>query len=233
MASFAESVFNTFGELTARHGFVPARAVSGKTFASLARTETQDIVDYVFVHDGRPDSANLDVSLWVAPPEQPDHALEKLYLGFKIQIGSEYTVDEAFFLKCQRRIINLLPSIRCLVPAITSDLPEPAFQSARYSVYQMERRAVFTVLRAAEEGSKSARAALDEVRRLALGKGKIDKISEACISVSEELLTQGRLEQDIVEHCRGSSRALANGIGRQLYIRSLCEQSQLLLAPRR
>jgi len=81
MSAFAKQIFEVFSELIDNHGFVPARATSNKEFASLVRWETDDVFVYVFVRDGRSGSANVDVSVWIAPPDEPADGLDKLYVG--------------------------------------------------------------------------------------------------------------------------------------------------------
>ena len=228
MASFAESVFQIFSDLQKLHRFVPARAGSGKTFASMVQSYAPDIVVYLFVSDGRPSHANVDVNLWVAPPDDPGDGLDALYVGYRIRIASEFNVDEHFFINCQKRIITLLPSVKCFVAPIRSELAEPAFKTRRYFSYHIERKALATVLRVAKENDTTVLAVVETVRQLARGKSKIDGIFEACMPLAEHMLGRGYFANDYVDLCRQNVRSIANSIGAQLYISSLCEQSERL-----
>jgi len=115
-------VFQVFDDLVKKHRFIPVKGGAVGRFASLLRRETEDVFMYVFVSDGRPGGANLDVDVWIAPPDSADDGLDNLGVGYKIRIGSEYDVDDVFFANCQRRIVHFLACVPAIVPLVRREL---------------------------------------------------------------------------------------------------------------
>ncbi|MGD9644842.1 MAG: Imm25 family immunity protein [Pirellulales bacterium] len=224
MTTFADNVYEIFGPLQAQHAFVPARAASGKHFASLIRRVSEDVCAYVFVHDGRASNAHLDVDLWVAPPESPDDSLDRLYVGYKLRIGSEYDVDDAFFHGCEMRIVRLLPITTMLVPLIRDELDSPSIRTKRWTAYRIERRVLSCVLTLASSGDSIAVAALEEARRT-VDKVQLDSLERACRPLADALLEQRLLDVEVLAFFDGRPDSLASAVANHLYISALGEAS--------
>ena len=76
MATFQSNIFQVFDDLITQHRFIPVKSGAVARFASLIRRETEDVFVYVFVSDGRPGGASLDVNVWIAPPDNADDETE-------------------------------------------------------------------------------------------------------------------------------------------------------------
>lgn len=217
MAKFAENVFEMFRDLQSHHRFVPAWASSGSRFASLLRRETEDVFVYVFVADGRPGNADLEVSLWVAPPDCPGDQFDNLYVGYKVRIGSEYEIDDAFFSKCERRIVRFLPCVSSMVPAIRSELSNPEFRSKRWEVYGMERRTIQTFYRLADGGNPDAVAAVAATARAAKGKGKLDKLEVLFHPIAAAMIENRQLDAAAAQFFGDGIESLASSLAQMVY----------------
>jgi len=220
MATFANNVFEAFQRLRSEYGFVPARAAGGERFASLVRQVTEDVFSYVFVHDGRPSDENLDVDFWVAPPETPDHSLEKLYVGYKIRIGSEYEIDDAFFIGCEKRIIHLLPCVATFCPLVRSELMNPGIRTKRWSVYQMERQILSYFISKAIAGDSLAMAVQKKVD-ISIHASSVESIEKLCWPIASAILEERRLDENVLKFYEGRVESLASALANQLYVRAL------------
>lgn len=221
MAKFAIEVFKVFARLRKEAGFVPA--IGAKTFASLVRREQEDFFFYVFVQDDRGGGANVDVSLWVAPPESPDASLEKLYVGYKILIGSDCDVDDQFFWACERRILSLIPYVRSLEPLIQQELAHPDFMTERYTVYLRERDVYAKFCEIAfQKRLSSVLGALEVGTEVAKGRAAYKRLNEACITAARELVELDELDKDWYN---GHLPSMGSSIASQVYIHALGELS--------
>ena len=220
MGKFANAVFAAFECLQSEHRFLPARAVSGKHFASLVRQVSEDVFAYVFVHDGRPSDTNLSVDLWVAPPDIPDHSLESLYVGYKIRIGSEYDIADNFLLSCEKRIVHFLPCVERLCPYVRSELNDPGIRTNRWMVYQMERQLLSCFLLRFNRRDSLAVAAQD-VASAAIRAASLESVENACQPVVVEMLAEGELDRQIVGVYGGNENSLASALAGHLYVRAL------------
>ena len=220
MATFAHNVYEAFETLQSKYHFVPARAASVKRFASLVRQEKEDVFAYVFVHDGRSGNSSLDVDVWLAPPDVPDHSLESLYVGYKIWIASEYEIDDVFFASCEKRIIHLLPCLEALCPLIDSELMNPSFRTRRWDVYQMERRLYSYFICKTNDGDPRSIALKKEID-VVLRTQSLGKIEKACLPIARDIYEERRLDEEILEFYEGRTTWLASALAKQLYIRAL------------
>jgi len=225
MNGFSENVFEVFDVLQTTHRFLPARATSNDRFAALVRSEADDVFTYVFVHDGRAGDVNLDVDLWLAPPNSPDDALDNLYVGYKIRIGSEFDVDDEFFLNCQRRIIHLLPYANQLVPAVRLELASPAFSTRRLQAYRIEREALATLLNSAKDGNEAAREALHWAHLALLGDADLDTLKDKCVLAAGRLMELQCFSEKVLEFCDNQVSFLASALSGPLYAYALGEAS--------
>ncbi len=225
MPSFPENVFQAFHSLSTDHHFVPVKVGASKRFASLVRQEQEDVYSYVFASDGRTSGGNLDIDLWIAPPDEPGDGLDRLYVGYKIRIASEFDVDDAYFAKSQQRIVHLLPFVSALVPLVSQELKKPTFQTKRWNIYRIQRKASFSVLIEADNGNDKARAAISEARRLAEGKGSMKTLSEVCLPIAESLLESNILDDDVFQFFRGKTDSFVSAISMHLYVHALGERS--------
>lgn len=223
MPSFADGIFESFSQLRARHAFVPSRASSNERFASLLRKETDDICVYVLVHDDRSGGANMDVDVWVAPPHSPDDGLDRLYVGYKIRIASEYDLDPDFFQNCESRIVSLLPCLPGLFPAIRAELKAPVFRTKRITTYLMEQRASAVVRRAAAEGSPVARDAIQAAGSAARGLASLDDVAELCTAAAINL--KDSLDDGFLEYWRDDFKKVGAVLARRAYVQALCDLS--------
>jgi hypothetical protein len=227
MASFADKVFQAFHDLETNHRFVPVRAGASKRFAALVRQETEDVYVYVFVHDGRSGDVNLDVDLWVAPPDEPGGGLDNLYVGYKVRIGSEYDVADAFLLNCQKRIIHFLPCVSAMVPLIREELLNPSFRTKRWTVYHIERKALSTLLAAAQAGDADSIAAVKAAKRLAKNGANLETLVDGCTPIATTLIGQASLESDVADFFDDRVKWLASSLATHLYAKALGELSAL------
>lgn len=220
MATFAGKVFEAFEILQSEFRFLPAHASSGKRFASLVRQVTEDVFAYVFVHDGRPSDSSLDVDFWVAPPDTPDHSLQKLNVGYKISIGSDYEIDDAFFIGCERRIVHFLPCVEWLCPLVSSELVNPGIRTKRWEVYQMERQLFSCYVSMASEGNSLAMAVQKEVDNAKL-RTTLESIEKACQPIARAILDERRLNENVLKFYEGRVESLVSALASQLYVRGL------------
>ncbi|MHC5539238.1 Imm25 family immunity protein [Singulisphaera rosea] len=225
MSSFPENVFQAFRSLTIEHRFVPVKVGASKRFASLARQETKNVYSYLFASDGRMSGGNLDIDLWIAPPDEPGDGLDRLYVGHKIRIASEFEVDDGYFAKSQQRVIHLLPFVSAIVPLVDQELEEPSFQTKRWSVYRIQRKAIFSVLTEAANGNNRIRAAVNEARRLADEKGSMERLKEVCLPIAESLLESTILDDEVFQFFKGKTDSFASSISMHLYVYALGEKS--------
>lgn len=224
--SFPENVFRVMNRLQKEHRFVPARAMNHRMFAALMRKETEEVFLYLLVHDGRPGGANVDVHLWVAPPECPGDSLDNLYVGYKVLIASEYEVDDIFFLNSERRIINFLPCVSGIIPSIISEMENPAFDTLRWRSYQLQRNTFNTFMQDVKRKNKIAMQTIEAVRHLALGKGKYEQIEQECRQIAIELMEEGKLDKNVINHYQSKPERIGSSIARQLYAQVLGELSE-------
>src|SRR4051812_27783270 len=96
MTTFERNTLGIFSPIVSTVGFREALAAcSGRRVAFMSRLN--DLVcAYLFVTDGRPGGANVDVDVWIAPTDFPGDSIEKLGVGIKIGIASSYEIDDAF-----------------------------------------------------------------------------------------------------------------------------------------
>lgn len=226
MTSYPDNVFQAFDELIKKHRFVPVKVGASKGFASLVRRESEDVYTYIFVTDGRPSGANLNVDVWIAPPDEPGDGLESLYVGFKVRIGSEYDIDDAYFISCQSRIIHFLSCIPAIVPLVRHELEEPSFRAKRWTVYRLQRSSLATLLSNANSGDAATIALIEIAKRLAAGKGSLAKLKEAAMPIAATLIDQNSLDKSAQEFFAGNTRSLASTLAVHLYVRELGELSR-------
>jgi hypothetical protein len=220
MATFADNVFEAFSTLRSGYRFLPARVASGKRFASLVRQVTEDVFAYVFVRDERQSGANIDVDLWVAPPETPDDSLETLYVGYKIRIGSEYDIDDAFFAGCEQRVIHFLPCVDSLGPLVQSELVNPPIRTKRWNVYQMERQLLSHFTSQAAKGNSLALAVQNEMRTV-IHESSVDSMEKACQRFATEILRLKELDKHVLQFYEERAGSLASALANHLYVRAL------------
>lgn len=225
MSQFGAKVFRAFNLLQASHRFLPARATAGGKFAVILRKESDDIYTYIFVRDGRMNDANMDVDMWVAPLHEAGDGLDKLYIGFKIRIASEYDIDDKFFEDCEKRIVTLLSCVPQISLATQRELREPSFQTRRYQTYQIERKALSALLMAAKQHNEDAMNAIGVANRVVDGKGTCDDIEIACISAAEQLLHRNVFDYEVVDFFEKSASQLGASISQVLYPFILGEKS--------
>jgi hypothetical protein len=222
MASFARSVFGIFNRLQSGAGFVPAKAIASQRFASLVKRVDDDFFLYVFVSDGRPGNASLDVALWAAPPDAPGDSLDNLYVGYKIRIGSSFEVDDAFFQNCERRILTLLPYLEGLRGAIMEELANPAFHTRRLAAYRLERQVFACLQQAAKLKPQSPSAvALRTAADVTKGRCSMEKLEEAATAAVEALQADGSLGSDVIPFFGGEARFAGISLAGHLYTHAL------------
>jgi hypothetical protein len=231
MPTFADNVFKVFALLQSGYRFVPARPSSDKRFASLVRKEADDIFVYVLVHDGRPGHSNLNIDIWVAPPDEPGDGLDSLYVGYKVRIGSEFNIDDQFFLNCEARIITFLTCVPAMIPAIRSELQNPAFRTLRWTSYMMERRVLAALLRAAGGGDQIIREAVDAAAAAAAGKRTLDEITDSCIAAATQMIERGDFDHDILDRYRGDGKKIGMSVAGHVYANALGELSAAMGVP--
>ena len=225
MATFQSNIFQVFDDLITQHRFVPVKSGAVARFASLIRRETEDVFVYVFVSDGRPGGATLDVDVWIAPPENADDSLDNLGVGYKIRIGNEYDVDDVFFAQCQCRIVHFLPCIPAIVPLVQLELQHPGFPTKRWTVYQLEQSAFSCLLSRAKAGDSETMAVLDAARRLATGKGSFAKLTQSILPIAVTLMEQSVFDEKVIEFFEGDAKWLTDTLANRLYIHALGEKS--------
>ena len=225
--SFASNIFDAFAELENRHGFVRAYACAGTRFASIVRKEEFDVFTYVFASDGRPNGASLDLNLWVAPPDSPDDSLEKIYVGFKIRIGSEFEIDDAFINNCQARVIAFLPCITAIIPIVKQELTFPSIRSKRWYSYIIERRVLALLLGKAGLGDQNAISLIKSARSLVRSNVKsIGRLERILNPFAAELMMKGELDVEARVFFNGDAAYLTSALAQQLYIELLGEMSE-------
>lgn len=217
MAGFADSIFTAFAELRDRHSFIPARAFSSKRFASLFKKLSDEVFLYIFVYDERPSNADLKVTMWIAPPDEPGDGLDNLYVGFKFTIASKFEVDDAFLRSCQQRIQKLLPYTNGLHDLVLSEMQSPSFSTRRYEVYLLERSAFGASLQ-----SRRAQPAIDSFAELAVAKRiSFDALAKSAEAIARQLIEDGDLSCEASNFYRGDAAFLGSSLVGHLYLHVL------------
>ncbi len=222
MASFADNVFDVFSQLCENHCFVPAKAASGKDFASFVRKVSPECYVYVFVHDGRRGDGELAVSVWVAPPHAPDDGLDKLNVGYKVQIASAYDVGDDFFECCKERIVNLLPALGALSQVVQEEVSHQRFRSQRWAAYKSERQAFDSLKAMATDRADAACAmAVSCAREVAQDGNSFGSLEKACVAAAKSLLDHNALPAEATAFYDGDADFIASCVAGHLYVDAL------------
>lgn len=217
MSQFSRNVFAAFRLLQQNHRFIPATTFAGRRFASLVRAEDTDTFIYVFVQDGRPGGANMDVDLWVAPPEQPDSSLDRLGVGFRVMIASEYDVSDEFFEACQERIVRFLECAPVVASVVRKEVSKPSFPSKRWGVYQVEKVACQALLADLEVDEANAQCIHTAVVRAVRNGDQLDAASQAALPYAEEVLATKTSALNVRTFYKGRPEMLASALVSHLY----------------
>ncbi len=222
MATFGDNVFDVFSQLCEKHGFVPAKAMAGKHFASLVKKLSDEAYAYVFVHDGRSGDGELVVSVWISPLHAPDDGLDKLNVGYKILIASAFDVDDEFFHRCEERIVNLLPALGALSEVVETELSHHTLRSQRWEAYQHERQAFASLNAIANNEADSACAkALSTARRVAKGGASYNGLEKACVAAAKTLLDHDAISDDASRFYDGDAEFLGSSLTSLVYVDAL------------
>lgn len=220
-SAFARTVYEALEPLHTA-GFAPAHIWANARFASLIKRLRENVCAYVFVSDGRAASSDLTVSLWVAPPDSPDDALDRLGVGFKIMIGGECAVDDEFFTICCKRLSLLMTGIHGVADAVQSDLESPCVETHRLRVYRMERRIYGALLALCRDGPRSIGESVAAIASRAVQAGSsVDELEEACVPIAVRLEQSGLLVGDELGFYGGDPRLLGGALFRHIYIDAL------------
>ncbi len=137
MSAF-HSVVEEFSELIENHNFLPAKFLWEDHLVSLIRRIKEFTFCYVIIR--RDSDGEFRTDLWVAPIDYPDDRLMNHSAAFRIDIGDTYEKDPEFFLKCEKRIINLLGALEQLANASIKELNNPSFLNNRVEFYYHLRK---------------------------------------------------------------------------------------------
>lgn len=228
MSSFVKQVFDEFANLINQHGFIPAKAVSGKWFASFLRTCTLKTFVYLFVRDERSGSGSLNVQLWVAPLELPDDTLENLGIGYKILMGATYEPTESFFHGMEQRILNVLPGLEGLARAVETELQTPPFPTKRLTVHEYQKQAVQELTQfAARTPATECHGVLEYAKKLAAGKGNLAELEKKIKDFLPSWSSQGCFSKETNEFFGEDTNFLSVSLARRLYVEELGKRANL------
>lgn len=127
-----------FSLLIEKHGFAYIPALWEVFNMILVRKYTHNDIDYFCYVIARANgSGGLCVKAWVSALEVPDGRLEMNPTSIEIIIDEQWDLKDDILLKCQNKIINLLPSISSAGYFIESELKEPTlFSRSNASTYK-------------------------------------------------------------------------------------------------
>jgi hypothetical protein len=223
MGSFATNVYSVMQGLQTRLRFKPAVAYSSKSFAPLAMRLSDLAFAYVFVKDHRHGGGDMTVSVWIAPLAAPDDALDKLNIGFKIRIASEFEVDDAFFLAAESRIERLVPCLYGFDGIISDELRSPSFRSRKFEVYTKAVSVYSRMNRMASEGVQEVVAAYSTCRELIRKRASVQTFESACESAAAMILRCGVLSPSDSEFFQNDPKVLGYDISGFVYTSVLTE----------
>jgi len=223
MSSFVKQISDEFVNLINQYGFIPAKAVSGKRFASLLRPCTPQTFVYLFVRDERSGSGSLNVTIWVAPLELPDDALDNLGIGYQILMGATYEPgNHHFFPSMEQRIINVLPSLESLAKAVETELQKPPFQTRRFSVYEHEKRALQELIQFhTDTPVAEVYRVVENAQQLAAGKGKLEGLEKQVKILLPSLFSLGCFAAETRSFFGEDINFLGVALARRLYVEEL------------
>lgn len=127
MSNLTSDVRRVFADLVSEDGFELAVPFCHSRFVSMVRHVSEDVCAYLFVQDGRPGGADLTVDLWIAPVYCPDHSIESLVAGYKIQILSSWEIDDSVMKVACNHIKRVLPVCADFVPMIAGKLSDNTY----------------------------------------------------------------------------------------------------------
>jgi hypothetical protein len=228
MSDFVNNIFSVFSHLIDKHGFIPAKAVSGDHFVSLVKKYTDNVFIYLFVRDERAGSGEMSVQLWIAPPDLPDDTLENLGIGYKILIASTYEPDDRFFDRVEKRVLNLLPLLDDLAKGVEIELQKPPFQTKRLVAYRCEKQAFINFMNcASKENDTEVRDILEQAKKLAAGKGTLDSLGKKVTRFTPKLLANNCLLDDTANFFGGDPRFIGTSLANRLYVEELGKLARL------
>lgn len=191
MAKFSTEVYKLCRDLISKHGFHAAKAMAGQRFASLVFRYSQDICYYVFIRDERRGSGSVNAQLWVTLPDAPVDVIDKLGVGFKIDLGATYEPDDEFIKNIARRVEILLPALEGIAKVVQTEFENPIFKTERLTKYRIERLAFEAIRKYSMTSAGSyCRPVFEKALSVASGKSKFQELETACVEMAERLLQE-------------------------------------------
>ncbi len=163
------------------------------------------------------------MDLWIAPPHSPDHGLDSLTIGYKLNIGREYEVDDLFFEQCQLRIVRLLPHLQELCAATVDELRSPSFSNKRIPIYRLERRTYCQWKQFAAEGLEIYSHVFESGKKVAENGIPHSELEEACRAAAQDSCLNARIDPDALAFFENHSEWLASSMASYVHVESLVE----------
>lgn len=221
MMDFSALVFRSFAQLIQGHGFVPAERVSSDRFAALVARPSAEVCYYLLAR--KYPTGGVAVCLWVAPPDSPDDSLDRLFLGFKIDLGEGHDDAKQFLEDVARRAELLVPHLGGIEEATRQEIARPIMRTKRLQSYTASR-SVYSAIRSYSQTSEGryCLAAFEKAKEVAGGRAKWDELEAESVRVCQLLLRDSSAPPEILhEHFRKDPKFLGRCLTGALYIEAL------------
>lgn len=128
MSKFHEIQFY-FSDLIENFGFAPLYALWPNDSIILCHAigNQENIFCYILASANKDGSLRTD--LWISPLNQPDSTLNSNCGAFQVPVGITYEDDADFFIKCNQRILKMIPDVYSLSTASKKELADPSLIS--------------------------------------------------------------------------------------------------------
>jgi len=172
MTAFERNTFQIFYPILSDFGFRKALSASGSRRAALVAKINNAVCAYVFVTDGRPSGASVDVDTWIAPADFPGDSIDKLGVGIKIGIASSFEIDDVFMKAAALKVSRYAPHFERLAETVSDELAAPSMITQRMKFYKLELEFVCQLESYAKKSDPKLAAKLELLSNEAVSSGK-------------------------------------------------------------
>jgi hypothetical protein len=182
-----------------------------------------DVCLYLLVRKRQPTEPYLNVNLWVAPPNFPDDSLDRLGIGFQIELWSLLPLKPACLAYLSRRLEVLVPRLGGVVEAVKLGIQAPVEITKRLRIYRIERACFFAIREYAASAAGSYwREAFAKARLVVQGFQSLDALRGACCVLSQRFFKENDIPSTLRDPFgNGNPEFFGYGLASQFYIEAL------------